>query len=794
MKQSKSPLISFKGPNVLLSSATSMPQASAFLWNPSMMLQINCRGYATSQFMQPEPAKYAHAPTLEAKTFMQPEQPHYAHHPGRFFYIKDLEANTLFSVPYEPVRSKPETFEFNVAGDSISWKVVQNDIQLDVSVSLSPDRPVELWEARIRNLGEDEKHLALSPYFPVGYMSWMNQSASFNADLQAIVCKSITPYQKYPDYFKNQDLKDCTFLIAEQAPDSFCSRQSAFEGEGGLHSPSALSAASLGNEEASYETPTCAMQYKIRLKPGDGQQFRFAFGPARDQDEIQAIRAELFSSEDSFDQTRKNYQNFIDRSQSPLTIETPDLALNHFVNHWLSRQVFYHGDVNRLSTDPQTRNFLQDNMGMVYVAPDKARSAFLHALSQQNSNGAMPDGILLSDEAELKYINQVPHMDHCVWLPICINAYLQETNNLAFLQTDVGFADSNETATVLEHITRAMDWLFAQRDDRGLSYIAQGDWCDPMNMVGYKGKGVSGWLTLATAYACKLWSAICKDQQLSDQSAKFASMSSACNDAVNEHMWHKNWYGRGITDDGALFGIDEDWEGKIYLNPQSWAMLSGAADKRQEASLIDAIESNLETPYGVEMLSPSYTAMREDIGRLTQKYPGSAENGSVYNHAAAFYSYALYQQGYADRAFNVIRKMLPSENTHDLVRRGQLPVFIPNYYRGAYRQFERTAGRSSQLFNTGTVHWFLRCLIDGLFGVKGSTEGLEIAPQIPSHWPSASLTRRFREAEFDIDIIRNNSLRKSTITVNGVTIGDGIIRDIQAGSRYKVIVELANES
>ena len=32
-------------------------------------------------------------------------------------------------------------------------------------------------------------------------------------------------------------------------------------------------------------------------------------------------------------------------------------------NNWLGRQVFYHGCTNRLSTDPQTRNYLQDAMG-----------------------------------------------------------------------------------------------------------------------------------------------------------------------------------------------------------------------------------------------------------------------------------------------------------------------------------------------------------------------------------------------------------------------------------------------
>ena len=41
-----------------------------------------------------------------------------------------------------------------------------------------------------------------------------------------------------------------------------------------------------------------------------------------------------------------------------LQIETPDSELDNFVNHWLPRQIFYHGDVNRLTTDPQTRNYI----------------------------------------------------------------------------------------------------------------------------------------------------------------------------------------------------------------------------------------------------------------------------------------------------------------------------------------------------------------------------------------------------------------------------------------------------
>ena len=44
--------------------------------------------------------------------------------------------------------------------------------------------------------------------------------------------------------------------------------------------------------------------------------------------------------------------------------------------------MYYHGKTNRLCTDPQTRNYLQDNMGMSYIKPQIARDAFIIALSQ----------------------------------------------------------------------------------------------------------------------------------------------------------------------------------------------------------------------------------------------------------------------------------------------------------------------------------------------------------------------------------------------------------------------------
>ncbi len=778
-----------------LTSPTSLPKATGFLWNEKMMIQASCRGYATAQFMQPEPAKYSHGPNLEARTFMQPEQPYYAHHPGRFVYVKDELSGEVFSAPYEPVRKLPDNYKFSVGKSEIRWTVKYKEIEIEMRLSLPKEDAMELWQVKVVNHSGNNRKISIYPYFTVGYMSWMNQSGEYREDLQAIVCSSVSPYQKYQDYYKMKEFSDKTYLLAEEKPDYWEVSEEAFEGEGGIILPSAVQAEELSNGDSRYEMPVCVLQYKLELNPEEEKDFRFIFGPAKDEEEVASIRKKYFlergaKGRDGFRAAQAEYAEYIGEGKGCIRIATPDKDLDNFVNHWLPRQMYYHGITNRLTTDPQTRNYLQDNMGMGYINPQIARAAFLHALSQQNENGAMPDGILLHKDAELKYINQVPHTDHCVWLPICIGAYLEETNDYTILDESVPFADNTEKATAAEHIGRAMRWLISERDERGLNYINQGDWCDPMNMVGYKGKGVSGWLTMASAYAFLIWAGICEQSGRSEESREFFLEAKKSNEVINKYLWDGQWYARGITDDNVVFGISTDQEGRIFINPQGWALLCGAADGEKQEKLMKSVTELLESPYGVEKLAPSYTAMREDVGRVTQKHPGTAENGAVYNHAAAFYIYALYNAGEHDSAFRLLRKMLPGPDKEDIIRRGQLPVFIPNYYRGAYRQFPRTAGRSSHLFNTGTISWYYRCLIDGLFGVKGMQEGIRISPKLPSHWQEASAVRHFRGAELHINIRREAGIQDMEVYSDGKLMKDGILKELKPGTVYQVSVKL----
>lgn len=730
IKNTTNPLFTLdeKSSEIKLHCPISMPDASGFLWNKKMMLQMNCRGYASAQHMQPEPAKYSYGQSLEAKTFMQPEHHYHASHPGRFFYIK-VNDKQLFSIPYEPMRVTLETFEFYQGENNLGWRIVHCGLNIHLSIKLAENDAIECWEMSVENTTSKKIKVDIYPCFSIGYASWMNQSARFDSTINGVIANYVTPYQKVEDYYKNKDFLENTVLMTNSPVLGFETQLRAFEGEGGLHSPTALSQTRLSNSIALYQTPVAVLHHQLALVSSHKQSIKWLFGPVKNTEHAAALK-NAYLVNVSVDE-----RLFVEKAA--YSFSTQDKVFDNFVNTWLPRQIQYHSQSNRLTRDPQTRNFLQDHMASVLIAPTQAKAHFLFALAQQHANGAMPDGILLHPDAELKYINQIPHSDHNVWLFVFLDAYLQQTGDTHILNEQLTFSDNKKTSTVYEHLRLAANYLHSQLDHRGLSLIQQGDWCDPMNMVGKEGKGVSIWLSLASAYAFGIFAHAAQLHGEIEDKTLWLSRKSELNDAVNKQGWDGQWYARGICDNGRIFGVASDQEGQIFLNPQSWAMLSEACKQQDLNLMLAAIDNKLKTPYGVAMLAPAYTQMDTDIGRLTQKFPGSAENGAIYNHAASFYAFALFKAGFADRAYEVLRAMLVDET--DALVRQQLPNFIPNYYRGAYYQHPEVAGRSSHLFNTGTCAWFYRTIIELMYGITKTQTSLSIKPCMPSHMLPCSI-------------------------------------------------------
>ena len=87
-----------------------------------------------------------------------------------------------------------------------------------------------------------------------------------------------------------------------------------------------------------------------------------------------------------------------------------------------------------------------------------------------------------------------------------------------------------------------------------------------------------------------------------------------------------------ITKNGKKIGCKEDAEGKVHLESNAWAILSGVADPEKSAKTLETIDKYLYTPYGLLLNTPSYTKPDDDIGFVTRVYPGLKENGAIFSH------------------------------------------------------------------------------------------------------------------------------------------------------------------
>ena len=68
----------------------------------------------------------------------------------------------------------------------------------------------------------------------------------------------------------------------------------------------------------------------------------------------------------------------------------------------------------------------------------------------------------------------------------------------------------------------------------------------------------------------------------------------------------------------------------MWLNPQSWAVISGVANEEQADRVLDVVEKRLNTEYGLVLMDPPYHAHAFD-GALAVIYnPGTKENAGIF--------------------------------------------------------------------------------------------------------------------------------------------------------------------
>jgi cellobionic acid phosphorylase len=742
-------------------------RADADLWNDRLYVQIDHRGRCDAWFLQPNPTRYAES--------------------LRSFYIRDDDTGHFWSVPYEPVQADPEEFEFSVGRADLRWRVVRDGLDVSLRLVVPRDDTVELWTATVCNRGRRPRRISLFSFMPVGSLGPLVHQAWYDDALCGMIHDYFPYYVRWQDYYRLRELKNRVFCAADVTPTSYEVNRDAFQGGRGLHDPAGLRQKQLGGGRACHEPSAAVFQFTRVLRPGRDVTVNLVFGPASDRAEMRRLK-ETYLRKGGIEEALRRVEAFLAEHAPAVRIVTPDADFNHYVNWWQSRRALLIGRTMRLTCCPQGRNAIQDCMGAVYTNPIDARRWLLRIFALQHADGWMPHGLPLADGVEMMPIGTIPHRDTVTWGAAAVHFYVCETGDRGVLDEPVPFADRPEPAPLYDHICRALEWSMADRTKRGLSRLGEGDWDDPLNMAGKEGRGESVWLTEALAFALDTWAEVAQKRGDPDRAARYRAEAEKCRGAVNRHAWDGRWYARGTTDAGRWFGVHTDREARIFLNPQSWAILCGAAAGERLESCVASIRKYLSTPCGPMLLDPPFAGMQEEIGKLTQKAPGTGENGSVYCHAVTFYAFALLKARRAEEGYRLLRNLLTGTRDNPIHRSGQLPLFIPNYYRGAGAG--ASAGRSSQSPNTGTSAWYYRTVVSLLMGVRGEWDGLRIDPQLPRAWPRARVWRRWCGAEFDIEIRRTRRAGAVRVTLDGRELPDNLVPPQPEGSSHEVRIAL----
>jgi len=744
-----------------------LSRADSDLWNDRMYLQIDHRGRCDAFFLQPEPSRYSEN--------------------SRWFYLRDEETGKFRRLPFDAAGAEPERFAFSAGIGDVAWRIVADGIEVSLRLVVPRDDTVELWTATLKNLSQRKRRIAFYNYFPTGTLGSLRDVACFDAKAGAFIHDHFWWWTAIPEYFKTRGKKNMVFCAPDCRPTSFESNANDFIGELGPHDPRQLHQKRLGRGEALSEPAAAIFQFVRTLDAGRSRQVNFVFGPAKDRREISRLKRKYLCKK-GIEKALAKVGAFHGKYRAPLRMKTPDRDLDHFVNHWLPRRLLLMGRTLRMMPTPSTRNAIQDAMGLSYFDPDMTRRWFARIWAFQHFNGRLQHNLPMAEGLEISGLGLIPHKDKNVWGPMALDVYMRETGDLEILDLPLPFADSEKKTPLYDHICRGLDWLLRDRTRRGLSRIGEGDWNDPLNMAGWRGRGESTWLTEALVYSLELWAGIAERIGDAKTARRYRREAERSRKALNRYAWDGAWYARGFKDDGLPFGVRKDREGMIYLNAQSWAILAGAARGERLEACIESVTRYLRSPSGPMTLFPTYSRMKEDIGKISMKAPGVSENGSVYCHAATFYAFALFSVRKTEEAWDVLRNLLTGSRKNPLERSGQLPLYIPNLYRGTAAG--KTAGRSSHEANTGTAPWYYRAVLEMLIGARAEYDGLRVDPQLPEKWNRVKAVRRFRDTVFEIEIRKDTNADGMHVELDGKRLRDNLIPVQRPGSRHEVRVFL----
>ena len=730
--------------------------------------------------------------------------------PGHYVYLRDDETGEYWSVSWQPVGKDLAAARYQVR-HGLSYSRFACDYQgLEAEqvlfIPVSDD--VELWDVRIKNTSGRPRRISVFSYVEFSFHHIEIDNQNLQMSLYAIGSNYQDGIIEYDFFYEPWTFH---YLASSFTPDSYDCVRDRFLGD--YHTETNPLAVERGACSGSSELGgnSCgALHKRLSLSPGGTERLVFMLGVGGRQDG-QRLRAK-YSDLQQVDVAFAELKEFWRKKTSVFQCRTPHPGLDTMVNTWNLYQaetcVVWSRFASFIEVGGRTglgyRDTSQDAMSVPHTNPVKVRERLLELLNGQVSRGyglhlfdpevfkpqaeklpgvRLPTVVPTPRPADIVHGLEDACSDDALWIIASVCEYVKETGEVSFFDEQVPFADGGR-ASVYEHLKRSLDFSDEQVGQTGICKGLRADWNDCLNLGG----GESAMVSFLHYWALQTFIAAAAFLGRRADVEKYTALAGKVRQACEEALWDGSWYIRGITRKGSRIGSARNEQGKIFLESNTWAVVSEAASPERARQCMDAVDEHLYSRFGLHLLWPAYTRPDDDIGYVTRVYPGVKENASIFSHPNPWAVVAECKLGRGDRAMKFYEALLPASQ-NDLIEIRQAEPY-------SYCQFimgrDHTAfGRARHPWLTGSAGWMYHAVTHWILGVRVDYNGLIIDPCIPASWKEFEVTRGWRSATYRIKVTNPHGVQKGVraLTLNGQPV-QGPIPPQAEGTVNNILVQM----
>ena len=730
--------------------------------------------------------------------------------PGRYIYLRDEESGDFWSASWKPVKKPLDEYHTECHHGTSYTEFVSEykGIRSRALYYVPMGATHEVWRITVENRTDRPRKISVFGYAELTTESFYTQDL---VNMQ--YTQFITKTEFHDDFILEQinefnyprpdgtTGRERFFGLAGAKVASYTGRREQFLGRNRFDAPQAVVDGRCDDSLNYNANPCGALQFSVSLEPGQESCAAFLLGQ-KTVFEAREILKRYQDVKKVTDQEKEELIRYWHGELENLKIYTPDQKFNAMINTWNAFQCFttfvwsraaslvYCGERNGYGY----RDTVQDIQGIMHLDPELARKQLTFMLSAQVHHGAGLPLVKYTHNAghedtpeQDSYVKETGHpsyrADDALWLFPTVYKYVAETGNTAYLDEEIPFADQ-DSGTVREHLKRAINFSMTHLGPHGMPAGLHADWNDCL-VLGAQGE--STFVAFQLYYALNIMKEFCKDEpeyvqyltETADQLLKI----------LNEKCFEGDRFIRGFRDTGDVIGSAKDKEANMWLNPQTWAVISRAATPEQAEIILNTAFEKLNTPYGLELMQPSYRYEYFEGARMRLFNPGTKENGGIFCQPQGWAILAEALAGHGNRAFKYYQESSPASFNEDADRRVIEPYVHGQFIEGHESPF---AGRSHVHWLTGTASTVMVGCVEGILGLRPTPEGIEISPAIPADWDGMMIEKKFRgkKLRITVDNLAHREAGPRMIVLNGVEREPGVIpaEDLQDENVITVVM------